>query len=268
MGTIVKKKNLILQLWRYFIIFVVGAYLLLPLYSMLDFSTKPFGGAGPRTLRAWEVIPHKEGLAQAISISMALAILVMFAVFALVVPTVIWVHLKLPKMRRLIELICLLPLAIPAIVLVVGIAPIYRWISINFTESPITLAGVYVMLVLPYTYRSLSASLSTVDIKTLAEAANTLGASTMRMIFGAVMPTIRSGIMSGAVVSIALVLGEYTISSILNYNTLQVVIALIGQDDGNVAVAVSLASLLFVFALLVAIPTTKRKKEILDVDVA
>lgn len=235
---------------------------------MIDFSTKPFGGAGARTLRAWKVIPKTEGLSQALSISMALAIVVMALVFFLVVPTVIWVHLKLPKLRRLIELICLLPLAIPAIVLVVGIAPLYRWMAIHITESPITLSGVYAMLVLPYTYRSLSASLSAVDISTLAEAANTLGASVMRMIFGVVMPTIRSGVMSGAVVSIALVLGEYTISSILNYNTLQVIIALIGQNDGNVAVAVSLASLLFVFALLVLIPVNKRKKEILDVDVA
>ena len=66
--------------------------------------------------------------------------------------------------------------------------------------------------------------------------------------------------MSGAVISIALVLGEYTISSLLNYKTLQVVIFLIGKDDGNVAVAVSLASLLFVFLLLFVIPTTKAPK--------
>ena len=254
------KTNLGSRLWRYFILLVVGAYLLIPLYSMLDFSTKPFGGAGARTLRAWKVIPRQEDLGQAVAVSLIMATIVMLLILLLIVPTVVWVHLKLPKFIRPLELICLIPLAIPAIVLVVGIAPLYRWISVHITESPLTLSFVYSMLVLPFTYRALSASLSVVDIATISEAARTLGASTIRTIFGIVMPTIRSGVMSGAVISIALVLGEYTISSLLNYKTLQVVIFLIGKDDGNVAVAVSLASLLFVFLLLFVIPTTKAPK--------
>jgi putative spermidine/putrescine transport system permease protein len=254
------------KLFRAFVIFVVGLYLLTPIYGMFDFSTKPFGGGEGRSLRAWKAIPSQDGLISAITVSFLIAILVMLLIFVLVVPTVIWVHLRLPKLRRPLELVCLLPLAIPAIVIVVGIAPLYRWISINITESPVTLAGVYAMLILPYTYRSLSAALGIVDIATLAEAARTLGASTMRTIFGVVMPTIRSGIMSGVVISLALVLGEFTISSILNYDTLQVVIFSVGQNDGKVAVSVALASLLFVFAILFAIPTTKRQKEILDAD--
>lgn len=195
-----------------------------------------------------------------------MAAIVMLLIFVLIVPTVVWVHLKLPKLRRPLELLCLLPLAIPAIVIVVGIAPLYRFISIHITESPLSLAGVYSILILPYTYRSLSAALDAVDIHTLAEAARTLGASTWRMMVGVIMPTIRSGIMNGSVIAIALVLGEFTISSLLNYETLQVVISQLGRSDGNVAVAVSVASLLFVLVLLVIIPTTKRRKEVLDVD--
>ena len=234
---------------------------------MLDVSTKPFGGGNQgRTLRAWKVIPSQDNLIQAISTSLFMALIVMFLVFVLIVPTVVWVHLKLPKLRRPLELLCLLPLAIPAIVIVVGIAPLYRFISIHITESPLSLAGVYSILILPYTYRSLSAALDAVDIHTLAEAARTLGASTWRMMVGVIMPTIRSGIMSGSVIAIALVLGEFTISSLLNYETLQVVISQLGRSDGNVAVAVSVASLIFVLVLLVLIPTTKRRKAVLDVD--
>lgn len=158
------------------------------------------------------------------------------------------------------------PLAIPAIVIVVGIAPLYRWISIHLTESPITLSGVYSMLILPYTYRSLSAALDAVDIHTLAEAARTLGANTSRVIFGIIMPTIKTGIVNGSFIAIALVMGEFTISNILNYKTFQVVIAQIGRTNGNVAVAVSLASILFVLVLLLAIPTKKRRSAVLDVD--
>lgn len=190
----------------------------------------------------------------------------MSLILFLIVPTAIWVHLKLPLLRRPFELLCLLPLAIPAIVIVVGIAPLYRWISIHLTESPITLSGVYSMLILPYTYRSLSSALDAVDIHTLAEAARTLGANTSRVIFGIIMPTIKTGIVNGSFIAIALVMGEFTISNILNYKTFQVVIAQIGRTNGNVAVAVSLASILFVLVILLAIPTKKRRSAVLDVD--
>lgn len=263
------KKNLPSRIWRYLIIAVVGIYLLLPIYAMVDFSTQPFGGGNQgRTLRAWKVMPTQPDLLPAVLLSIGLAIGVMILIITIVVPTVVWVHLKLPKLRRALELICILPLATPAIVIVVGIAPIYRWLSIHITESGVTLAGVYTILVLPYTYRSISASLSAVDIHTLAEAARSLGASTARMMAQIVLPTIRSGIISGAVISIALVLGEYTISAILNYRTLQPVVASLGRSDGYVAVAISLSSLLFVFFLLAAIPGKKKFKNILDVDIA
>jgi len=234
---------------------------------MFDFSTKPFGiGGTSRSFDSWKVIPSQPDLIIAISRSLITAVIVMALILFLIVPTAIWVHLKLPLLKRPFELLCLLPLAIPAIVIVVGIAPLYRWISINLTESPITLAGVYYMLILPYTYRSLSAALDAVDIHTLAEAARTLGASIGRVIFGIIMPTIKTGIINGSFIAIALVLGEYTISNILNYKTFQVVIAQIGRSNGNVAVAVSLASLLFVLLLLLIIPNKKRLGAVLDVD--
>ena len=57
-------------------------------------------------------------------------------------------------------------------------------------------------------------------------------------------------IMSAALISVALVLGEFTISSLLNFDTLQVVINLLGKRNASVAVAVSLAALLLATVLL------------------
>ena len=269
MGRDAMKKNLRLTFARWSILIIVGLYLLVPIAAMLDFSFKPYGGGNQGlTLRAWKVIPQNRNLIDAISLSFSLAAIVIFLIFVLIVPTLIWVHLKLPRMRRPMELICLIPLAIPAIVLVVGISPLYRFISIHITESPLTLAGIYSMLVLPYTYRSLSSALDMADIKTLYEAARTLGAGTTRLMAQVIMPTIRSGIMNGAVIAIALVLGEFTIASLLNFENLQVTLFQIGRSDGNVAVAVSVASLLLVLFLLILIPTTQKRKEVLDVDIA
>jgi putative spermidine/putrescine transport system permease protein len=55
------------------------------------------------------------------------------------------------------------------------------------------------------------------------------------------------------VLAIALVLGEFTISSLLSFNTVQVVIYLLGKRDPFVSVAVSLAALVFAFVLLFVI---------------
>ena len=129
------KRSWKVRIWRYSIISIVGFYLLMPLYSMLDFSTKPFAFFQKgRTLEAWKVIPSQPDLMISIFRSLISAAIVMALILVLIVPTVVWVHLKLPKLRRIVELICLIPLAIPAIVIVVGIAPLYRWISIHISE--------------------------------------------------------------------------------------------------------------------------------------
>jgi putative spermidine/putrescine transport system permease protein len=240
--------------WRWLILFTVGLYLLLPMVAMLDFSTR--GAPGTRSLESWQAIGTSPGLVEAILISLQLAVLSVLGIMVLLVPTMVWVHLRVPSLRRTLEVICLLPLTIPAIVLVVGIAPIYAWVTHFLGGSPLTLTFVYMVLVLPFAHRAIDASLRSVDVVTLSEAARTLGASWPRALVGVIIPNIRVGIMSAAVISIALVLGEFTIASLLNFETMQVAINLIGKRNAGVSVAVSLAALIFAFLLLIALPTS------------
>jgi putative spermidine/putrescine transport system permease protein len=222
--------------------------------AMLDFSTR--GAPGQRSLESWQAIGASPDLIEGILTSLQLAVLSVLGVMILLVPTMVWVHLRLPSLRRPLEVICLLPLTIPAIVLVVGIAPIYAQVTRLLGGSPLTLTFVYMVLVLPFAHRAIDASLRSVDVVTLSEAARTLGASWPRTLIGVIVPNIRVGIMSAAVISIALVLGEFTIASLLNFDTMQVVINLIGKRDASLSVAVSLAALIFAFLLLIALPTS------------
>ena len=81
------------RLWRWTIISVVALYLLVPLYAMYDFSTKPFGFADKgRTFRAWAMIGQQQDLFQAVTRSLITAAIVMALILFLVVPTAIWVH--------------------------------------------------------------------------------------------------------------------------------------------------------------------------------
>jgi len=236
---------------RWTILGVTGIYLVLPLVAMVEFSTR--GAGETRTLEAWRAIGTDDDLVAAILASVELALLTVVGMLVLLVPTMTWVHLRLPRVRRLVEFICLLPLTIPAIVLVVGIAPIYAWVTYFFGDSPLTLTFVYIILVLPFAYRAIDAGLGAIDIVTLAEAARSLGSSWPQVLTRVVIPNIRGAIISASVVSVALVLGEFTIASLLNFDTMQVVINLLGKRDAALAVAVSVAALLFAFVLLLVL---------------
>ncbi len=243
--------------WRFVLLLGFGVFFLVPLVAMLEFSTR---GATGRSFAAWRAIVRDPDLVGAITISLELAALTVLGMLVLLVPVATWVHLRLPKVRRLIEFICLLPLTIPAIVLVVGIAPIYAWVTYFFGESSLTLAFVYVILVLPYAYRAIDNGLGAIDLRTLAEAARSLGAGWGTVLVRVVVPNIRGALVSASFLSVALVLGEFTLASLLNFNNLQVTINLLGKRAADVSVAVSLASLVFAFVLLLGLSFVGRRR--------
>ena len=251
------RRSLLRNVLRWVIFVVVGGYLLIPLVAMLEFSTRdtPTAMAWKRTALGWKGIADNPSVMSAIVLSLELAALTVVVMLFLLAPTMVWVHLRVPKMRRVIEFISLLPLTIPAIVIVVGLAPVYSRLMPVIGQSPLVLTFIYVVLVLPYAYRSIDASLRSIDIETLAQAARGLGASWLQVFLRIVVPSIRAGLLSAAVLSIALVLGEFTISSLLVYDTLQVIVNQVGQENAQVAVAVSLAALLFGFVLLFIVST-------------
>ena len=176
----------------------------------------------------------------------------------LLVPTMVWVQLRLPKLSRVVEFVCLLPLTIPAIVLVVGLAPVYRGVWGLLGESPNTLTFVYVVLVLPFAYRALQANLDAIDTRTLAEAARSLGASWGRVLLRVIAPNVRRGLMMAGLISVAVVLGEFTIASLLNRQNLQTALVVVSKIDPFVAVIMSLLSLALVFVLLLVIDRVGR----------
>jgi putative spermidine/putrescine transport system permease protein len=245
---------------RAVVLVLVLGYLVVPLLAMLEFSTRgdfdKVTRSFPRSLNSFAEIFSYPNLVDGITVSLQIAALTVVGMLLLLVPTMVWTVVRVPRMRRVVEFLCLLPLAIPAIVIVVGIAPIYRFMGQNlgaFGASPLTLAFINIILVLPFAYRALDSSLRSIDTATLADASRSLGAGWPRTIFAVIVPNIRGGILSASVLAIALVLGEFTISSLLSFNTVQVVIFLLGKRDPFVSVAVSLLALVFAFVLLFVI---------------
>ena len=242
---------------RWVVLAAFGLFFFFPLYAMADFSTRNLISGG-RTLGAWANLVQDEALYQAIIVSLLLSIITVIAMLILLVPTMIWVRLRAPWAKGFVEFLCLLPLTIPALVIVVGLRNVYLWVTYFLGESALTLTFVYVVLVLPFAHRALDAALSSIDLQTLTEAARSLGAGWTTTILRIVVPNIWSGILSAAFISIAVVLGEYTIASLSGYDTLQVQIVAIGKTDGPTSVAASLAVLLFGFVLLLVLSLVTR----------
>jgi putative spermidine/putrescine transport system permease protein len=245
------------RVFRAVLLALFALFFLFPLYAMADFSTRNLLHGG-RTLQAWKNLVVDDELYQAIVISLLLAVFTVMVMLIVLVPTMIWVRLRAPWANRMVEFLCLLPLTIPALVIVVGLRNVYLWVAYFLGESALTLTFVYVVLVLPFAYRAIDAALSAIDLKTLSEAARSLGAGWVNTILRVVVPNIWSGILSAAFISIAVVLGEYTIASLSGYQTLQVEIVAIGKSDGPTSVAASLAVLLLGFVLLLALPLLTR----------
>jgi putative spermidine/putrescine transport system permease protein len=247
------RRRLRLNAFRAVVLVVLGAFFLIPIGAMLEFSTRGVGIDAPHTLSAWQSIVSYPDLTAAILASLELAAITSAAMLVLLVPTMIWARLRVPRMTRVIESLCLVPLTIPAIVLVVGLAPVYVWVSYFFGDSVLTLAFIYVILVLPYSYRALDAGLSALDVKTLSEAAQSLGAGWFTVILRVIVPNMSGALLNAALLSVALVLGEFTIANLLNYVNLQVAINMLGRANAGVSIAVAVASLLFAFVLLLVL---------------
>ena len=129
----------------------------------------------------------------------------------------------------------------------------YSWVTYLLGDSALVLTFVYVVLVLPYSYRAIDASLSGIDAATLSEAARSLGAGWFTVIVRIIMPNITGGILGAAFISVALVLGEYVFSSLLHFDTFPVAMAALYKNNGPAAMAAALASMIFVALLLIGL---------------
>lgn len=245
---------------RAMLLLVFAAYFFVPLLAMFDFSTQVRGSAPGRTWDNWTFMFRDEDLRSSIVASLLLALLTVVLMIALLVPTMVWVRLRVPRAKKLIEFLCLLPLTIPALVIVVGIGNVYSWVTYLLGDSALVLTFAYVVLVLPYSFRAIDASLSAIDATTLSEAARSLGAGWFTVVVRVIMPNISGGILGAAFISVALVLGEYVFASLLRFDTLPVAMAALYKSNGPAAMAAALASMLLVSALLVGLTFLSRDR--------
>jgi putative spermidine/putrescine transport system permease protein len=194
-------------------------YFFVPLWGTFEFSLRYRRGV--YSLDAYWIVLNDPQFRATFGYSTALALATIVVGVLLVVPTAYWVQLRVPAVRPLVEFVTLLPLVIPAIVLVFGYLRIYNSSSLlpltaTETTTDVLLMFSYVTLSLPYMYRAVDTGLRAIDVRTLTEAAQSLGAGWRTVLFRVIFPNVRVAILSGAFLTFAIVIGEYVLAALLN----------------------------------------------------
>jgi putative spermidine/putrescine transport system permease protein len=240
--------------WRGVVLLLAGTYFLLPIYAGLKFTFQDI--YGKFSFQAVKNLPTAPGFHDAFWLSMRLGLITVAVSAALLVPTSIYVHLRLPRLRRLLEFVTILPIVIPPIILILGVlgsAPLWA------RSSPYLLSFEYVILSMPFVYRSLDAGLNAIDLRTLVEASRSLGGSWVQTIWRVVLPNMRPALLSAMVLTLALVLGEYTMALLDGWNTIPVWIAQFNTaSDGHIQVAASMIGLVGTWIILTLVVSLDR----------
>jgi putative spermidine/putrescine transport system permease protein len=217
-----KRRSAPKRLWSGLIFWLVSLYFLIPLAATFYWSLR--GMKDVLGFEAYRKLFADTNFLPAFSQSMVNAVATIFLSLLIVVPTAYWVTLRLPKLRPVIEFITLLPFVIPAVVLVFGIIRLYSAPPLLFTatynSSRIVLICVYVCLSFPYMFRSVDNGLRAIDVRTLTEAAQSLGANWITILFKVIFPNLRVALLSGALLTFAIVIGELTIALYMAQHTL------------------------------------------------
>jgi putative spermidine/putrescine transport system permease protein len=263
-----------LRYGRAAVLLLTGAYFLVPLACAVAFSIGagvPGQGIG---FEAYTGIFTAGGFTGSLALTLKLATATIVLVLGLLVPALVTVRLAAPRLRTLVEIVCLLPLVVPAVALVAGFSAVLGWGSDHFVgtplfqalvalqnpQFPLVLVIAYTLMALPLAYRTLDTGLAAIDLRVLVEAARACRAPWPRTLLHVVLPNLRGALLNTAFLTLALVLGEYTVAAILGYQPFAVWILAISGSQAQMSVAVSVMGLLVTWVLLLTIATAGRAR--------
>jgi putative spermidine/putrescine transport system permease protein len=249
------------RLWSWIVVVLGAIYFVLPLLGMFEFSLR--AQRGVYSFKAYENVLADPQFAATFLYSLVLALVTIVVGVVLVVPTAFWVRLKLPQLRGTIEFLTLLPLVVPTIVIVFGYVRLYNSSSLlpltnSALGADILLGCGMVTLSLPYLYRAVDTGLRAIDVHTLTEAAQSLGAGWLRIIATVILPNVWLSVLSGAFLTFAIVIGEYVVASLLDRPAFAVYMVWTGINKAYEPAALAVIAFAITWACIVIIEIVSR----------
>lgn len=240
---------------------VAAIYFILPLFSTLLISLKSNQTGHCCTAHNYGWVIHNGDFWHTLKISFLLALETIAISLAIFVPTIYWVHLKVPKLRPVIAFFALVPFIVPPIVMVVGLLRTFKGTPGWYYQQPWGfLATAYVILAFPYMFFSLDAGFRSIDVHTLTEASQSLGARWTTTLFRVILPNIRSAALAASFLTLAIVMGEFTIANLSAFHTFPIFIQYVNESQGFPAGAVTLMSFAITWAAMLSLLLVGRKR--------
>ena len=233
--------------WIVFILAML--YFFVPLIATLEFSlrARPSGAAYTNTFK-------DAAFFSSLLYSFVIGLITIVVSTLIIVPTAYWVRLRLPRLRPIVEFVTLMPFVVPPVILVFGLIRSYSGSPFHLTETKTgadaLLIAAYTVLSFPYMYRAVDSGLRAIDVKSLTEAGQSLGSGPFRILWSVIFPNLRVALLSGAFLTLAIVIGEYTIAVYLNAPAFGPYLSRLGQNASYEPAAVSLISFILTWGAM------------------
>ena len=241
------------RIWSWLWVIIGVLYFLIPLIATFEFSLR--AKKGVYSFLAYQRVFEDPRFYKTFLFSLEMGFLTILVSVLLVVPTAYWIRLRLPKMRSVVEFITMMPFVLPPIVLVFGLTRVFSgppfFLTNTYIGTDLLLVAAYTVLALPYMYRSVDNGLASIDVRSLTEAAQSLGAGWGTILLRIILPNLRAALLSGAFLTLAIVIGEFTIASFLvGVNAFGPYMSLIGQNKTYESSSLAIISFLLTWAFM------------------
>jgi putative spermidine/putrescine transport system permease protein len=248
----------LLGLWGVFLALPIAATMLYSLATVWRGRAFPDG----YTFSWWVNAFSEPRIVSALLRSTWLAVITVVVVAAVVLPALYWGHVRNARIRTVMQLCALLPFALPFVVLAYGIKRLAGASELTqpWESSALLVVLGHVALAFPFFLWPVDGAMSAAGVRQLSEAAETSGASPLSTLVRVVIPNIRTGILTGAILTFATSFGEYSIARVItgsSFETLPVwqVAALQdtrGNPNGVAVMAIFTFLLMFIVSVLIA----------------
>jgi putative spermidine/putrescine transport system permease protein len=248
------------SLWRPLVLAAFAVFMLVPLLAtvLFSFATRWDRTIWPEglTLTWWIKVTNRPAFLDTLTSSLLVSLASVAGAVLLVTPAACLAHLFARRARAWMELMAVVPFGLPGVVLALGLLRAYSAVPVPFVNTPAILVAAYLVLTLPFMYRSVMNALETSDARLLTEAAQSLGAGLGRALLQVVGPSVLPGILNGSLLVFSTVFAEFTLANLLlgsRLKTFPIYLVEFTRFDARQASALAVISFLFAWAVSIGL---------------
>ncbi|WP_087020700.1 ABC transporter permease [Thaumasiovibrio subtropicus] len=238
------------------VVYGIVTIMLVPIVATLLYSFSSQWGATilPEgfTLKWYANLITDQRFLMAFGRSLLICTMALLLSVVVVLPMIFVVFYYFPKLDKVMNVLILLPFAVPPVVSSVGLLQIYADSVVPLVGTPWILIGTYFTIALPFMYRAIANNFAAIHLRDLMDAAHLLGASTPRAFWLVIVPNLKKGLLASLFLSFSFLLGEFVFANILvgtRFETLQIYLYNMRQVSGHFTSALVMTYFLFVFVM-------------------